>query len=481
MEPVKQTGLIIKAPGPNDYVAGKETTVGADVRLESGDWTPHTPTEEIQALMFTFDSMSCTTFSATNVIEMQVDWMIKNGKISQEAIAGLKELGFFDKNGKFNISDRYTAIMSGTTKNGNYFQAVAESLRKDGILPDADFPFGGKSWDEYHDKTKITEAMKAKAQKAYKYLSIAYDWVFFDDIPEFSEDQYTKAREALKTAPVQIGINTPAYHAISLIKLSKTEKKNTLYKVFDHYDPCTRETENYKPHFGMRIHVSEVKQVVKPTGYPEYTFNKDLEKGMSGADVKAYQQVLIVEGLLKAGLDTGYFGTLTFQATLSFQARYAIGAVGRVGPKTRAKLNTLCQKKNEVALSKLDAWALAIQKHEGYFAPGQNSKYPKGTLSWQNKNPGNIRYAGLFASLAIGKHPLNFCIFETYEKGLDALKLLLKRAGTGQSSVYDPEGDLYAFYERYAPSTDRNNPKAYAEAVAKSIGVPPTTKIKDLV
>ena len=83
--------------------------------------------------------------------------------------------------------------------------------------------------------------------------------------------------------------------------------------------------------------------------------------------------------------------------------------------------------------------------------------------------------------MAIGKHSLNFCIFETYEKGFEALKLLLTRAATGKSSVYDPEGDLYDFYSHYAPSADNNNPRAYAEAVAREIGVPATTKIKYLV
>lgn len=478
---MKQSGLLIKVPGPEDYIAGGETTIGAEVRIQDGNWTPYIPSTEAQFAPG-FDTMSCVTFSATNVLEMQVNWLIRNGKMSQKAIDGLKALGFFDANGNFNISDRYTAIMSGTTKNGNYFQKVAESLRKDGILPEKDFPFEGSTFEEYHDASKITAAMKAKAQKAYEFLTLAYDWVFFDDVPELSEDQFNKATEALKTVPVQIGIQTPATHAISMVSLYK-QNNNPYYKVFDHYPNYSFEGDGYRPHFGMRIFLTEkVAPIVVPKTYPEYVFNRDLTLGMRHADVKVLQQVLIVEGLMKAGLDTGYFGPITQQAVRSFQARYGIQTVGRVGPQTRAKLNALCQKKNSVEpSSKLDRWALAIQKHEGYFAPGQNSKYPKGTLSWQNKNPGNIRYAGLFAQMAIGKHPLNFCIFETYEKGFEALKLLLTRAATGKSSVYDPEGDLYDFYSHYAPSADNNNPRAYAEAVAREIGVPATTKIKELV
>lgn len=345
MEKVQQTGLQIRVPGPEDYIAGGETTIGAEIRIPDGNWVPYEPTPEAQFAPG-FDTMSCVTFSATNVLEMQVNWLIRNGKMSQAAIDGLKALGFFDSNGNFNISDRYTAIMSGTTKNGNYLQKVAESLRKDGILPDKDFPFGGTTFEEYHDASKITPAMKAKAQKAYEFLTLAYDWVFFDDIPELSDDQFNKATEALKSVPVQIGIQTPASHAISLVTLYK-QNNAPYYKVFDHYPNYQFEGDGYRPHFGMRIYLSEVPVAPTPAPktYPAYVFNTDLTFGMRNADVKVLQQVLIVEGLMKAGLDTGYFGAITQQAVKSFQARYGIQTVGRVGPQTRAKLNALCEKK----------------------------------------------------------------------------------------------------------------------------------------
>ena len=58
------------------------------------------------------------------------------------------------------------------------------------------------------------------------------------------------------------------------------------------------------------------------------------------------QQVLIAEGLLKQGLDTGNFFDKTLMALKNFQVKYGIEPVGQVGPKTRAKLNELCSKKN---------------------------------------------------------------------------------------------------------------------------------------
>lgn len=64
---------------------------------------------------------------------------------------------------------------------------------------------------------------------------------------------------------------------------------------------------------------------------------------------------------------------------------------------------------------------------------------------------------------------------------MQELKDLLTRAAKGESNVYFPEMNLYDFYNRYAPSSDNNNPKSYAEFVAKKIGVSPNVKIKTLI
>lgn len=63
--------------------------------------------------------------------------------------------------------------------------------------------------------------------------------------------------------------------------------------------------------------VPEVKQEK-----PVYTFTKSMVYGDRGEEVKKLQQVLIYEGLLKSGLDTGYFGGLTLKAVMAFQLKY---------------------------------------------------------------------------------------------------------------------------------------------------------------
>src|SRR3989344_3843630 len=70
------------------------------------------------------------------------------------------------------------------------------------------------------------------------------------------------------------------------------------------------------------------------------TFNRQLQVGMSGADVSALQSFLAQDATLyPQGLMTGYFGLLTKAAVANFQARNGLPAVGRVGPMTLPVLN----------------------------------------------------------------------------------------------------------------------------------------------
>lgn len=114
---------------------------------------------------------------------------------------------------------------------------------------------------------------------------------------------------------------------------------------------------------------------------------------------------------------------------------------------------------------------------EGYYAPGENSKYPNGTPAWVNNNPGNLVFRNQLNAVANGR----FAKFRTYTDGYNALKNLLINACTGQSTIYRPDMTLLQFYEIYAPSTDGNSPRTYAEHVANDLGVAVGTTIRSLL
>jgi len=133
--------------------------------------------------------------------------------------------------------------------------------------------------------------------------------------------------------------------------------------------------------------------------------------------------------------------------------------------------------KSYMTISKLDNWAEAIKEHEGWFSP--STSYPNGSKSFRNNNPGNLRYVGQLS--ATGADKTGFCIFPDYATGLEALKTMLRNAGSGKSRVYHKEMTLLDFFKVYAPSFDDNNPERYAGFVAERIGVSINTQINTLI
>jgi hypothetical protein len=133
--------------------------------------------------------------------------------------------------------------------------------------------------------------------------------------------------------------------------------------------------------------------------------------------------------------------------------------------------------------SLLKEWATAIKEFEGWYP---NSR------SYRNNNPGNLRYSKFQAGTED-----NFSYFETYEEGWNGLLFQLRIAADGRSNIYSPDMMLFnvhydpnqrksasnrpGFFQVYAPGSDNNHPKTYAEFVARRIGVPVTARIKNLV
>jgi hypothetical protein len=133
-------------------------------------------------------------------------------------------------------------------------------------------------------------------------------------------------------------------------------------------------------------------------------------------------------------------------------------------------------------------WAKATAKHEGFHEP--SILWPIGSLSWRNRNPGNLVFGPLakkHGATTFYKHPITghqFAIFPTLDNGWAALENLLENAATGKSQIYWPDMTLLQFYTKYSPVRDMKGnvvPNyAYAEDVAKQLGVSVQIPIKNL-
>lgn len=89
-----------------------------------------------------------------------------------------------------------------------------------------------------------------------------------------------------------------------------------------------------------------------------------------------------------------------------------------------------------------------------------------GTCAWRGRNPGNIRWGEKYGAIKGKQHKCGssgkFAVFPDETTGLAAIVKVLK--GYGHISVKDAMA-------KYAPASDGNDPDAYAQSVAKKMGV----------
>ena len=107
----------------------------------------------------------------------------------------------------------------------------------------------------------------------------------------------------------------------------------------------------------------------------------------------------------------------------------------------------------------LEACADAIMRYEGWD--------PK-TRSYRNRNPGNLELKGsLYPADDKG-----YTIFPDLPTGYSALLRELQSKFSGHNTHgIGPASTLLALFKVYAPTADSNDPNAYADFVAKWVGL----------
>lgn len=139
------------------------------------------------------------------------------------------------------------------------------------------------------------------------------------------------------------GFSTGPHTHLSLYRLKKRVNitSNRLDK-----DWHTNYTFDPQPYWTGK-YAKDMKSQPKPVKPPVFAFNRDLQVGMEGEDVRALQKYLnskghyvSLSGVGSPGKETTYFGDLTAKALVSFQKAKKISpAIGYFGPKTRSFIN----------------------------------------------------------------------------------------------------------------------------------------------
>lgn len=317
-------GVLIAPPRPKDYILGSTSPIAVIRNIK--DWSPYLPKNESQANKKE-DFLICTTMSGPDhSIATQINYLISTGKMSDEA------MNFFHNNnylvdGLFSLSARFNAKLNGTEAlKGQYLNVAADCVRRDGILPEIDWPTTlDMSWTEFY--SQIPVGLFAKAKKALWFLDIQYHWVESKDI-----------QEALQIASVQVATEICAGwdsgHTVPKCSGGPIQHATMLYGQdqfsdwldFDQYPPYKQTlAKDYEFPSNLQYVVT-----MKPLC---------LRNGMAGANVLQLQKNLNKLGFILT--QDGGFGPKTEMQVKSFQNKTGLVPDGIAGEKTLNKLQDM--------------------------------------------------------------------------------------------------------------------------------------------
>lgn len=383
-------GLKIVNVKDTDYVLGGVSKI--QIARYVKDWSLYLPRNESQRNLIQ-DFLDCATMAAVHTLEMQMNYLLTSGSLSDEAVNFFFDNGYI-KNGKFDISVRYSAKMNGTTAQGNDMPTVAAHFRSDGLLPESDLPMTDTmDWSKYY--ASISPLLIEKAKKALWFLLIEYQYVNKQDLPH-----------ALLTAPVEVATEIcagwdsgqvvqkcsgqPLQHATCIYGIDE----NGNYKDLDHYPPYQ---QKFSPDYELPSNMQHIISL-KPTC---------LRVGMRGITVKKLQKALNSHGA-KLVVD-GKFGSGTEKELSLFQMKNNLVNDSLAGTMTLSKLGIT------PGLSLIDAM-IKIESNGDDHAVGDNGKAFGCLQIWQgNVDEINRKLGTAYqAKDCLGNRALSIFFFTAY-------------------------------------------------------------------
>ncbi len=348
------TGVIWRDPQPQDDKADGQSRVCYEIITPDGQYDVFVPTDnEVQYGVYG-DTSTCTNNGCSNSIDTQVNRMIALGKIPTNELTLLTTAGFI-VDGKCNTSERYNAIMSGTSpQTGNSLYKPWDSARHDGMIPESLLPYPNQqrtpvfTVQDYFN-AKITAGMKAAAVLWKSIFTIQYE-IVPTDLPSLQKH--------LLHAPITIITGyCPGWETVSPIQACNLTnghatllygyQQGSFLKDFDSYLPTNKKLAwDYKIGYAIK----GVVILNNSLTYYNHFFNTELSEGMRGDEVKALQIALFLDDVFVDSEMTdretiqkfgGYFGSATTDSVKKFQSKHGLPATGFVGPQTLSTLNLL--------------------------------------------------------------------------------------------------------------------------------------------
>lgn len=328
-----------------DWVFGALSQPGV-VSIPPGERDAYLPIGETQ-----FDSLTdftdCASRSPVNHLEALFTYHYQHAMKADNKL-WLKDNGYVSDN-RVTFSDRYIAILSGTTRNGNSLKSPLDAIHNQGLVPKKLLPKEDwMAWDDYYDTSKITQTLKDLGQEFKSRFTINYEQVYKTHFADVLKDDMVGVAGYAWPAPVE-GVypaapGMPFNHAFLVYRLPK-------YEIFDNYlDWDKTNTHEVAGDFtktlaqdyiffdyGYRVYVSQENTPQKKS----HIFLKNLALGSTDPEVAYLQNALISMGFVIPHATTEYYGNETKSALATFQKEHGIADDGsNFGPRTRLALNT---------------------------------------------------------------------------------------------------------------------------------------------
>lgn len=383
------------------------------------------------------DFQDCATRSPINKLADDFTYALKHNLLPQDLVDWLKP--YTDANGRIDFSDRYIAVLSGTTRQGNSLKSPLEAIRKNGLIPKSMLPKkANMTWEEYNDPKAITQEMKDLGAEFLRRFVVNYEQVARIHFETALEGDMLCVGGHAWTEPVNgeyPKTDLPINHAFLIYK-------RPMAYAFDNYE---EEPGDY------------IKKLAPNYNFFDYGYRVYISSVNPAPDI----QVNVFSALSLAGL-------------LSFFMDWYNRFIKEQSPQPEPLPTVPPTAPPAQHVSKIPAWALAIEKQEG----GKPSD-----LNITQRNPGNLKYSTYTATFKGATKGVKasdggyFCRFPTRELGLNALEGFLTDACNGRLQSYKPTDTLDKFTTTYALPPNKN----YVKAVAKALGVTPETPIKELL
>lgn len=128
------------------------------------------------------EKYDCATRGPINILETKFTWLYQNKKLSPDNLKFLEDNDYIQNN-RVIFSDRYIALLSGTTVFGNSMIRPLQTIHEKGLIPKAMFPQVERFY-EYYDSTLLTQKMRDLGEEFITRFPIYYEQVL---APHYSE------------------------------------------------------------------------------------------------------------------------------------------------------------------------------------------------------------------------------------------------------------------------------------------------------